>query len=205
MFRPYSVPFIHPQALGLCPLSGHREQGSLEHGCANTSLRLCFQSSWVRTWSGVVGSQGTALVLRVLAPPCQMVRCHNCITRQPFPATQSMLVAPTAAKAQKYPCLPALEGTVSLQSVWTTSHINPCHAADPFLAFLRMALKHWNKNKCLVTPSRLRESKLWHRGTCLQNRNRLTDMEKRLMVARGGRGGSGMDGEFGVSSCKLRH
>ena len=39
----------------------------------------------------------------------------------------------------------------------------------------------------------------------LQNRNRLTDIENRLVVAKGERGGSGMDWEFGVSKGKLLH
>ena len=34
---------------------------------------------------------------------------------------------------------------------------------------------------------------------------RLTDTENRLMVVKGKRGGKGMDGEFGVSRCKLLH
>ena len=50
------------------------------------------------------------------------------------------------------------------------------------------------------------ESKIWHKWTYLYNRNRLTDIEKRLVVAKGSWGrGSGMDGEFGVSRCKLWH
>ena len=36
-------------------------------------------------------------------------------------------------------------------------------------------------------------------------RKRLTDMENRLVVAKGEGKGSEMDGEFGVSSCKLLH
>ena len=39
----------------------------------------------------------------------------------------------------------------------------------------------------------------------LQNRNRLTDIEKRLVVIKGEGGGNGMDREFGVSRCKLLH
>ena len=38
-----------------------------------------------------------------------------------------------------------------------------------------------------------------------RNRNRLTERENRLMVAKEERGGSGMDGEFGVSRCKPFH
>ena len=30
---------------------------------------------------------------------------------------------------------------------------------------------------------------MWHKRTCLQNRNRLTDMENRLVVAKGEGGG----------------
>ena len=39
----------------------------------------------------------------------------------------------------------------------------------------------------------------------LQNRIRLTDTENRLAVAKREGGWSGMDGEFGVSRCKLLH
>ena len=35
--------------------------------------------------------------------------------------------------------------------------------------------------------------------------NRLTDMENRLVVAKGEWRGSGMDWEFGVNRCKLLH
>ena len=41
--------------------------------------------------------------------------------------------------------------------------------------------------------------------TCLQNRNRLTDIEERLVVAKEGGGGSGIDWDFGISTCKLLH
>ena len=37
----------------------------------------------------------------------------------------------------------------------------------------------------------------------LQNRNRITDIENRLVVTKGEGEGSGMDGEFGVGRCKL--
>ena len=37
----------------------------------------------------------------------------------------------------------------------------------------------------------------------LFNRNRLTDTENRPVVAKGERGGSGMDREFGISRCNL--
>ena len=37
----------------------------------------------------------------------------------------------------------------------------------------------------------------------LQNRNRLTDIENRLGVAKGEQGGRGVDWEFGNSRCKL--
>ena len=49
------------------------------------------------------------------------------------------------------------------------------------------------------------ESKLWHKCTYLQNINRLTNVENRLVVAKGECGGSVMDLEFGVSECKLLH
>ena len=39
----------------------------------------------------------------------------------------------------------------------------------------------------------------------LQNRNRLKDIENRLVVDKGEERGSRMDGDFGVGSCKLLH
>ena len=39
--------------------------------------------------------------------------------------------------------------------------------------------------------------------TYLRNRNRLTDIENRLVVAKGEGGGGGMQREFGISRCKL--
>ena len=47
------------------------------------------------------------------------------------------------------------------------------------------------------------ESKIWHKRTYLQNRNRLTDIENRVVVTKGEGGGKGMEWEFGVSKCQL--
>ena len=47
------------------------------------------------------------------------------------------------------------------------------------------------------------ESKTQHKGTYLRNRNRLTDIENRLLVAKGEGGRGGKDWEFGISRCKL--
>ena len=47
------------------------------------------------------------------------------------------------------------------------------------------------------------ESKMWHKWTYRQNRNRLTDIENRLLVAKGRGGGGGLDWEFGISRCQL--
>ena len=44
-----------------------------------------------------------------------------------------------------------------------------------------------------------------HKGTYLQNRNRLTDIENRLVVAKRERVLSGTDWEYGVNKCKLLH
>ena len=46
-----------------------------------------------------------------------------------------------------------------------------------------------------------RNKKIWHKWTHLWNRNRLTDIQNRLMVASQGQGRE--DGEFGISRCKL--
>ena len=42
------------------------------------------------------------------------------------------------------------------------------------------------------------ESKIWHKRAYLQNRNRLTDIENRFVVANGEEGRSGMDWELGI-------
>ena len=47
------------------------------------------------------------------------------------------------------------------------------------------------------------ESKIWHKWNYLWNRNRLTDIENRLVVAKGEMGRGGIEWEFGVSTCKL--
>ena len=47
------------------------------------------------------------------------------------------------------------------------------------------------------------ESKIWHKGTYLWNRNRITDIENRLVVAKGEGVGGGKKWEVGVSRCKL--
>ena len=47
------------------------------------------------------------------------------------------------------------------------------------------------------------ESKIWHKWIYLWNRNRLTDIENRLVVAKGERVGGVMAWEIGVSRCKL--
>ena len=44
---------------------------------------------------------------------------------------------------------------------------------------------------------------LWHKWTYLQNRNILTDIEHRLVLAKEARGGGGMEWEFGISRCEL--
>ena len=45
--------------------------------------------------------------------------------------------------------------------------------------------------------------KIWHKGTYPQNRNRPTDIENKLVVAKGEGGGGGMDWEIGFSRYKL--
>ena len=47
------------------------------------------------------------------------------------------------------------------------------------------------------------ESKIRHKWTYLQNRNRPTDTENRLEVTQGEDRGRGKDWEFGISRCKL--
>ena len=47
------------------------------------------------------------------------------------------------------------------------------------------------------------ESKIWHKWTYLLNRNRIKDIEHRLVVAKGEGVGGGVEWEFGVSRCEL--
>ena len=47
--------------------------------------------------------------------------------------------------------------------------------------------------------------KIWHKWPYLQNRNRLTGIENRLVVAKGEGEGGGVDWEFGISRGKLLH
>ena len=47
------------------------------------------------------------------------------------------------------------------------------------------------------------ESKIWHKWTYLWNRNRITNIENRPVVAKGEGVGGGMEWEAGVSRCKL--
>ena len=47
------------------------------------------------------------------------------------------------------------------------------------------------------------DSDIWHKWTYLWNRNRLTGIENRLVVAKGEGHQGGMDWEFGISRCKL--
>ena len=49
------------------------------------------------------------------------------------------------------------------------------------------------------------EPKTWHKGTHLQSRNRLIDIENGHMVAKEEREGNGMDRDLGVNRCKLFH
>ena len=42
------------------------------------------------------------------------------------------------------------------------------------------------------------ESKIWHKGTYQQNRNRLTDIENRLVVAKGDGEGVGWTESLGL-------
>ena len=46
------------------------------------------------------------------------------------------------------------------------------------------------------------ESKIWYKWTYLWNRNRITDIENRLVVANREGVGGGMEWEIGVSRCK---
>ena len=62
----------------------------------------------------------------------------------------------------------------------------------------------WSKSKTNTIWYHLHvESKIWHEWTYLWNRNRLTDIENRLVIAKGEGVGEGMEWEVRVSRCKL--
>ena len=44
-----------------------------------------------------------------------------------------------------------------------------------------------------------------YRSTPMQNKNRLTAFENKLMVTKGDRGGRGMDFLFGIGICTLKY
>ena len=46
------------------------------------------------------------------------------------------------------------------------------------------------------------ESKIWHKRTYPQNRNRFIDTENKLVVSKGKEGVRGMGWELGISGCK---
>ena len=56
--------------------------------------------------------------------------------------------------------------------------------------------------EAIVNSAAMKPSKIWHKGTYLQNSNGLTDTENRCVVAKGEGEGREMDREFGVSRCK---
>ena len=49
------------------------------------------------------------------------------------------------------------------------------------------------------------KSKIWHKWSHVQNRNRLTDIEDRFVTAKEFGAGGEMDWVFGISRCKLLH
>ena len=63
----------------------------------------------------------------------------------------------------------------------------------------------WSKPEKKKTNITYVDSKIRHKWTYLQSRNRLTDIQARLVVAKGEVGVCGMDWGFGVSTCKLLH
>ena len=63
----------------------------------------------------------------------------------------------------------------------------------------------WGTNTLRVTWHNLppQKSKIWHKQTCLHNRNRITNIKNRLVVAKGEGAGEGMDWKVAVSRWKL--
>ena len=63
----------------------------------------------------------------------------------------------------------------------------------------------WGTKILCVTWHNLppQKSKIWHKQTCLQNRNRITSIKNRLVVAKGEGFRGGMKREVGLSRWKL--
>ena len=66
------------------------------------------------------------------------------------------------------------------------------------IEWINSSVKEKDKNHISLNV----EPKRWYKWTRLQTRNRFTDIENRLLVAKGEVGGGEMDWEFGISRCK---
>ena len=80
--------------------------------------------------------------------------------------------------------------------------------AATWMQLENLLLSEWSKRKRKTNTTLYHlyvESKIWHKQTYLQNRNRLTDIENTPVVVMGVGRGSEMDWEFEVSRCKLLH
>ena len=64
---------------------------------------------------------------------------------------------------------------------------------------------NWRRKTDTICYHLYVECIIQHKWTYQQNRNRLTDLENRFVIARKHRGWSGMNWEFGVGRCKLLH
>ena len=118
-----------------------------------------------------------------------------------------MLIAAlfTIAKTWKQPkCLSTEEWITKMEyySAKTRTKNAICSNMDATSDYLsEVSLKEKDKFHMisLVWP------KIWCKWTYLYERNRFTDIQNRLVVAKGKGGGSGRDWGFGVSRCKLLH
>ena len=92
--------------------------------------------------------------------------------------------------------------TMAYYSAIKKSEIMPCAAT--WMQLEIVILSEVRKRKTNTIRYHLYvEAKIGHKWTYLWNRNRIMDTENRLVVAKVGEVGGGMEWEFGVSRCKL--
>ena len=124
----------------------------------------------------------------------------------------SMFIAAlfTIAKTWKQPKCPLTDEWIKIWYIYTMEYYSTIkkNKIMPFCSNTgRTWDSHtkWSKSERQIPYHLLVESNIWSKWSYLQNRNRLTDMENRLVFAKVEGGGSGMDWKVGVNRCKLLH
>ena len=110
----------------------------------------------------------------------------------------------------KQPKGPLIAGWIKMCCISTMDHYSAINKWNKAICSNRVGLEilshsakvSQRKANTLWYPLHVK-SKIWHKWTYLQDRNRRTDIKNRLVVTKGGRGGGGKVWEAGISRCKL--